>query len=252
MEIQCGNCHYQYDFKLYGERCPQCGFENKPFRSQSARMLMGYEDDILRNRYFDHNRAERRERFLRSGDPDYGKSPLRRIRKYIFTVALCFAVLMIGQTLMRVLYVTNPPAAPLEKPPLSELASADFHAEFPTVDGVHLLVKYAGTVPDEKLGAGQRGRVSCIFVDVWATLEGDPPETFPGAFFILVGEQRYRSRIPLADGADMDDYTPFDMAALRENGRASGQFFFYLPKDTDAFTLCWDTGRETLGMNLHL
>lgn len=252
MEIQCGNCRYKYDFKLYGERCPQCGFENKPFRSQPARMLMGYEDDSLRGRYFDHSRAERRDALLRSGDPDYGKSPLRRIRKYLFTLALCFAVVILGRTLTRISYLAGQPAGPVEKPPVSSLAGAAFHAEFPVVDGVRLLVKYTGVVPDEKLGPEQQGRVNCVFVDVWATLEGEPPEKFPGEFSILAGGMRYRARTPRADGADMGDYTPFDMASLRENSAAGGQFFFYLPPETDPFILCWNAGGKEFGMNLHL
>lgn len=254
MDIQCKNCRYEYDFKRYGEACPQCGFENKPFRSQSARRMMGYQDDSFRSRYFDNARAERREALLRAGDPDYGKSPLRRIRKYLFLVALCCGVLILGNSLQGLSRVMRSSDASYEKPAISDLASAAIDRNFQSVDGVQLRVKYVGTVPDDLLGTRQRGKELCVFVDVWAVPDGPVPERFPGTFFVRVGEDPYPSRSPASDGADMRDYTSFRYRDLWENGRAAGQFFFYVPMDTETFFLCWqDVSTNTeQRMELHI
>lgn len=239
MEIECKNCHYKYDFKLYGEQCPQCRFENKPFRSQSARRMMGYSDDSFRSYRFNDNRAERREELLRSGDPDYGKSPLRRVRRYIMIVALCFAVLMLGRAIMRMSHIFSAPEGPAEKPLVSDLASAAYHSAFNPTGGVNLLVRYVGTVPDEQLGKQQRGKVLCVFVDVSASLEAEAPDSFPGAILVRLDDQVYAPKSPKADGANLSNYTAFRFRELRQYGYAAGQFFFYLPLETETFDLCW-------------
>lgn len=255
MEIECKNCRYHYDFKNYGERCPNCYFENKPFRSQSARKLMGYEDDSLRGYFLNHDRAERREALLRSGDPDYGKSPLRRLRKYLFLMVLCFAVLLLGQSMTRLSYAFRAAQAdPVEKPPVSSLAAASYHKAFYPVDGVTLTVQYTGTVPDEKLGKGQKGKRLCVFVDIRGSVQGDPPKTFPGTLFVRADGRRYTVEDPLRDGADMGQYSGFNMRELREYKNTAGQLFFYLPLDTKEFTFCWlngDTDTEQR-MELHV
>lgn len=252
MDIQCKNCRYEYDFKRYGEVCPQCGFENKPFRSQSARRMMGYADDSFRNRYFDNARAERREALLRSGDPDYGKSPLRRVRKYLFMVALCCGVLMLGSALQSISHVMRSADTSYEKPAISDLSSAAVDRNFQPVDGVRLRVKYVGTVPDALLGKRQREKQLCVFVEVWATPDGLVPEWFPGTLFARVGEELYPPRSPAADGADMRDYTSFRYRDLWENDRAAGQFFFYLPLDTKSFFLCWQDDRTNTEQRMEL
>lgn len=252
MEIQCKNCRYEYDFKLYGERCPQCGFENTPFRSQAARRMMGYQKDSIRDSFMSNYRAERREELLRSGDPDYGRSPLRRIRKYVFMVVLCLGVLLLGQNLLRLSNRSATLSDPKEKPALSSLSSASFNAVFQPVQGIKLQVKHTGTVPDSSLGQNWQGKVQCVFVDVWATADDERPGEFPGKLFIRLGDQSYPACTPSWDGADLRNYTAFSMAELFRDQYTGGQFFFYVPLGTDAFTLCWQADNTEQRMELHL
>ena len=240
MEIECHNCHYKYDFKLYGEKCPNCYFENKPFRSESARRLMGYEDDSYRNIRYDNSRIERREDSMRSGDPFYGKSPLRRLRPYLMLLAISFAVLFLGKTLIQISQGSRFAQAPREiTPPIASFASAAFQEAFESVDGVGLQIRYTGIVPDEKLGPAQQGKSLCVFIHAQGFLEDTAPESMPGKLFLRAGDGIFYPVFPQWDGADLRDYTPFDYGEIRKKGYSAGEFFFYLPLDTETFTLCW-------------
>lgn len=239
MEIECHNCHYKYDFKRYGEKCPNCYFENKPFRSESARRLMGYEDDPYRNIRYDDSRAQRREEALRRGDPFYGKSPLRRLRPYLMLLAISFGILFLGKTLIQISSGSRFIQGSQEIPPIASLASASFQETFDAVDGVGLQVQYTGIVPDEKLGSAQQGKNLCVFIHVQGFLEGAAPEAMPGKLFLRAGDGIFDPVFPQWDGADVRDYRPFDYGEIRQEGYTSGAIFFYLPLGTETFTLCW-------------
>lgn len=241
MEIHCKHCRYVYDAALYGEECPNCHMDNTVFRSGSARKMMGYETDSLRERYFSNDRAERVEELWRSGDPLHGKSALRRTRPYFMLLVLVFAVAILGTTFRGMGSAAREERAAQPKPPVSQLASAEIGVSFEPVDGVALRVLYAGVVPEDQLGRRPRGRQACVFVDVRASSKGARPEQIPGKLLLRADGELYEPGDPVADGGTLWDYTAFDAGELLENGTAAGQFFFYVPAKAQNLALCWQT-----------
>lgn len=248
MRIACKFCHYEYEYERYGAGCPQCGTENQPFRSSAARQAMGLEE--MGSRYFSE---ERREEAARAGDPMYGKSALRRLRPYFALLILAFAVVALGQGLMRLSRQAQPDVSQgippgAGRPPILELADDAYNLAFAPAGGWQLRVNAAGWLKNQPPAARQ-----WLFID-FLLLVDDRAQTKDNPFVPPVAAAGETVALPEPlPGQEWDGlYTPLDLSALEIDAGVSGQLFYHLPAEIRQVTLFYEQAGERQSLILEL
>lgn len=236
MEIKCRKCAHTYDCAAQ-EACPNCGTVNSAFRSSAGRKL-GNTAALGDHGWADHLN-QRAERLSHEKKPGFFKN----LMPYLQIIIVVFAVGMAGSLLTR--YAKTAPSRlpgasaqiPVDRPAITELASAAFDARFQPWRGVQLTVTCTGALDRSLVGEQMKKDEQCVFVNITATVADREAlgDFFTPPYLVCNGETV--RPVDLRGTADLHDYTPFDYTLLREYNQVSGQLFFILPIEEKNFSM---------------
>lgn len=237
MQIECKRCHYEYDYQLYGETCPQCGSENQPFRSAGARRTLGLDEPRIG--YFD---VKEREQRARVADPMYGKSPLQRLKPYLMILVFLCGVVFLGNALMKYARQGTSPFAP---PSASAALGVEGYA-FAPAGGMRLTVNAASVVPKASAPAGEKWVYVELTLDVIDHAAAQQEVFVPP---VLAGGETVAMPEP-PDETWGAEQTMFDSTAIANSERVRGRLFYRLPENLRAVTLFYQQDGSKQQMQL--